>query len=66
MRAIDAPPVVDEDIERAEHNHEERSGPLRLEADGNHCARAEPNKRDKYATDAPFTSEHESDEQEDE
>ncbi len=66
MRRVDAPPVVDEDVEDAERANQERSGPFRLEANCNHDARREPDHRDEKPCNAPLSPEDETDEEEDE
>ena len=65
MLAGHAPPVVGEDVEDGEDEDEEGRGPLRLEADGDHCARREADERDEDTDEAPFALEDEADEEED-
>ena len=66
MRAMDAPEVVDEDVEDAEDDNKERASPLCLESNSNHRARSQTNKRDKYTGNTPLPTEREANEQEDE
>lgn len=66
MRRVDAPEVVDEDVEDAEHQDQEPCRPLRLETDGDHDARHQADDGDEHAGDAPLSTEDESDEEEDE
>ena len=65
VRAVNAPPVIDEDVENAEDDDQERGGPLRLETDGDHRACCETDQGHEDTTDAPFTAEGEADEEED-
>ena len=66
VSAVDAPPVVDKDVEDAEDEDEERGRPLGLEADGNHRARGETDERHKEPSDAPLAAEGEANEEENE
>jgi hypothetical protein len=59
-----APPIVGEDIEDAEDDDKEGSGPLGLETNGNHDAGNEPNNGDEHTRDAPFTLDDETQEEE--
>ena len=63
--AVDAPPVVNEDVETAEYEHKEGRRPLRLETDSNHRTCGNANQGDEYAGEAPFSAEHKADEEED-
>ena len=65
MRAVDGPPVVDEYVEDAEHDDEERRGPLGFEPYSDHSAGRETDQRYEDTSDAPFATEREADEQED-
>lgn len=60
------PPVVGKDVEDTQHDDQEGSGPLGLEADSDHDACGKTEKRDEYTTYAPFALKDESNEQEDE
>ena len=51
VRRMYCPEVVHNDIESAEKDDEERSGPFRFEADGNHHTSDETNDRNEYTTD---------------
>lgn len=62
---MNTPPVVDEDVEHAEDENQERSRPLRLEADRHHCAGGQTNERHEEPANAPLSPEGESDEEED-
>ena len=66
MSGVDTPPVVDEHVEDAEHDDEERGGPLRLETDCYHDARREANDRHEDTRDAPSTTKDEANEEENE
>ena len=66
VRAINAPPIIDKDIEGTEDNHEECRRPFGLETDGNHSASGKTNQRDKCSRNAPLSPKHKSDEEEDE
>ena len=66
MRTVDAPPVVDEHVEDTQNDDKERRRPLGLETNRNHRAGGKTNKRDQRTPNAPFASERETDEQEDE
>ena len=63
---VDAPPVVGKDVEDAERDNEEDSGPFGFEADGDHDTGGKPENRSKNACDSPFTLNNEPKEQEDE
>ena len=63
---MNAPPVVDEDIESTQDQDKEGRRPLRLETNGNHRAGGETNERDEGASNAPFATEGKADEEEDE
>ena len=63
---MDAPEVVDENVEDTEHDDKESCRPLRLEADRDHDTSRKTDDRDKYTSNAPLPTESESDEQEDE
>ena len=65
MLAVDTPPVVDENVERAEYEYKEGGRPLCLETDGNHSARHQADQGDKHADEAPLSSEDEPNEEED-
>jgi hypothetical protein len=62
---VDAPPIVDENIEYTQDENEERRGPLGLEANSNHRAGGETNQRDKRTSNAPLATECETNEKED-
>lgn len=62
---MDAPPIINEDIEHREQDDEEGGGPLGFEAHRDHAARDEPEDRDEYPGEGPCTLEHEPQEQED-
>lgn len=64
MCRADAPPVVDEDVEDAERDDEERSRPFRLESYRYHTARRQSNDGHEEPRDGPCTPDHEPDEQE--
>jgi len=63
---MNAPPVVDKYVEHAQDENEESGRPLGLEADGNHATCTQTDDRHEYSPDAPLSSEHESQEKEDE
>ena len=56
---VDAPEVVDEDVEDTEHDDEECASPLGLEADSNHCAGTKTDEGDKCTRKAPLSAERE-------
>jgi ABC-type nickel/cobalt efflux system permease component RcnA len=64
MRRVDAPPVVDKDVENRKKDDEERSGPLCLEADGDHDAGTEADDGNDHARECPCALKHKSDEKE--
>lgn len=54
MCGVYTPPVVYSHIEDTECNDEDGSGPLGLEANGNHDARDQTEQREDCAADAPL------------
>ena len=66
MCGMHGPPVVGKYIEDTQDNDEECSGPLGLEADGNHDASGKTNDRDKDTDDVPFALKNEAKEEENE
>lgn len=62
---VDAPPVVDEDVENTEEGHQETGTPFRLESNGDHDTSAETDNGNEDPGERPVTLEDESDEQED-
>lgn len=65
MRRVNAPPVVDENVEDTEENHKEARRPLGFEANRNHSASCKSKDRHKCARNRPFPVEHKPDEKED-
>ena len=65
MCAVNAPPVVDQNIEDAQYKHKEGRRPLGLEADGNHSARRQADQGHEGTSDAPLAAESETNEEED-
>ena len=63
---VDAPEVVDEDVEDTENDDEECASPLGLEADCNHDTCTQAHDRDEDTHDGPLTLDDESEEEEDE
>lgn len=63
---MNTPPVVDEHVENAQHNDEERRRPFRFEAYCNHGACSEADQGDKDTRYAPLATESEANEEEDE
>ena len=59
------PEVVRDDVEDAEDKDKEDGGPFGLEADSHHDAGCETNNRDEDASDAPFSLDDKSKEEED-
>jgi hypothetical protein len=62
---VNGPPVVGPNIEKTQDDNKEGSRPLGFEANGNHNASGEPNKRNKDTEQAPFTLNDEAKEKED-
>lgn len=63
---VQAPPVVDEDVEQAEEDDEESGRPLGLETDDDHATGDEAKDGNDDAGKGPFTSNEEADKEEDE
>lgn len=63
---MDTPPVVDEHVENAQHNNQERRRPLRFKAYCHHRACSEADQGDKDTRNAPFPTESEANEEENE
>ena len=63
---MNAPPVVDKDVEDAKEKDEEAGAPLCLESNGHHDASTETDERDDDASERPRALEDEADEEEDE
>ena len=63
---MNTPPVIDEDVEDTENEDKECGRPLRLEANCNHGAGGKTDKRHEETSNAPFTPEGKSNEEEDE
>lgn len=63
---MDAPPIVDQNVEDAQKEDQERRAPLRLEADDDHDASAEAKERNEDTRERPGALEDEADEEEDE
>lgn len=63
---VHAPPVVDEHVEKAQHQYQETCRPFRLKPDGDHDTGREPDDGYEYASDAPFALKDESNEEENE
>lgn len=63
---MNAPPVVNENIESGEQQHEERSTPLCLEANRDHDACSQSKNGNNDTCNVPVALEDEADEQEDE
>lgn len=66
MRRVNRPPVVGKHIEDTEDDHEECGGPLGLEANSYHHAGSKANNGHENTHDAPFTLDHEAQEEENE
>jgi len=64
VRAVYAPPIVDEDIEYAQNNYQESGRPFCLEANSYHGARSKTNYRCDKTSDTPFSLNHVSKEEE--
>lgn len=62
MRRVNAPPVVNEDVEDAQDDHQERGRPFGLEPDGYHDASRKAHNGDKYTCNTPLALENEPDE----
>jgi hypothetical protein len=62
---VDAPEVVDEDVEDTQYDDKEHAGPLCLETNCNHSACTNSNERYKGTRNAPLATESEANEQED-
>ena len=65
VRRVDGPEVVCDNIEYAEDEHEERSGPLGFEANRDHDAGSKTDNGDKDAPNAPGALDNETKEKED-
>ena len=65
MLAVDAPPVVYEDVETTKYEHKEGRRPLRLKTNSDHSACGNANQGNEYADKAPLSTEHKADEEED-
>lgn len=63
---VDAPPVVNEDVEDAQKSDKETGTPLGLEADGDHDTGAQTNDGDDDTGERPVPLENKTDEEEDE
>lgn len=61
---MDSPPVVGKYVKNAQHQHQECSRPLGLEANGNHGASGKTEKGDKDTHEAPFALKNEAKEEE--
>lgn len=59
-----SPEVVDQDVEDAENNHEQRRAPLGLEAHHDHNACEKANDRDDHSADGPSSTENKAHEEE--
>lgn len=66
VRRVHAPPVVDEHVEDAQQEDEERGAVLCLEANGDHDAGSEADDGDEHAGKGPGALEDKADEEEDE
>jgi hypothetical protein len=62
---VNAPPVVDENVENREKNDQEARGPLGLEANSNHSTCHKTHDGHKRTRGSPFTTERKSNEKED-
>jgi hypothetical protein len=58
------PEIVDQNIEDAQNDDQQRSTPLSLEADNDHYASDKPEQADQNPANRPLPGEDESDEQE--
>lgn len=65
MSRMNAPPVVDKHIERAQDEDEESSRPLGFEPYRDHAARSQPYDRHQHSCDAPLSLNDESQKEED-
>lgn len=66
MRGVNAPPVIDEDVEDWKDNNEERSRPLGLEPNSNHSARRKADQGHNETGDRPSSLNHKTKEEENE
>lgn len=66
MCRVNAPPVVNENVENGQDNNEKRSRPLSLESNGNHPASPKADQRHDEPGDGPLTLNHKPKEKENE
>lgn len=65
VMGVEAPEVVDDEVEYAQNENEHGGAPLGLESDHDHDACNETSQADNDSPETPVASEHETDEKED-